>query len=319
MKPNEFSITRVYNAPVKIVWEAWTDLNQITQWWGPRGFTITTVSKDLRPGGCWIYTMHGPNGIDYPNKAVYHEVQHLSLLVYDHGGNDNQPPLFRVTAKFSEHNGKTTFQMTMACDTEEKAIQIQKHIKIANGNTTWDRLGEFLENKINGKEKFFISRSFDTDIENMFELWTNPTHIQKWLSPTGTEMKYFRSDIRNGGSAFYSMYSNDFKLFGTCTYLEISRPTQLIYTQQFCDETEKTIRHPMAPTWPETMKTIITFATENGGKTRVTIEWEPYGNVNPTELKTFTDGRSGMTMGWTGSFDKLENFISENKKFGKQK
>src|SRR5690349_16904221 len=55
---NEITITRLYDAPVKLVWDAWTDLNHVAQWWGPRGFTITTHSKDLRPGGKWIYTMH---------------------------------------------------------------------------------------------------------------------------------------------------------------------------------------------------------------------------------------------------------------------
>ena len=45
------SITRVYDAPVEAVWDAWTDPEQVAQWWGPRGFTLTTHSKDLRPGG----------------------------------------------------------------------------------------------------------------------------------------------------------------------------------------------------------------------------------------------------------------------------
>ena len=52
-KPNEIRLTRVYDAPVKAVWDAWTDPQQVAQWWGPRGFTITTHSKDLRPGGHW--------------------------------------------------------------------------------------------------------------------------------------------------------------------------------------------------------------------------------------------------------------------------
>ena len=53
-KSNEIHITRVYDAPVEAVWDAWTDPEQVKQWWGPRGFTITTHSKDLRPGGMKI-------------------------------------------------------------------------------------------------------------------------------------------------------------------------------------------------------------------------------------------------------------------------
>ncbi len=70
-KSNEIRITRIYNAPVQAVWDAWTDPKQVAEWWGPRGFTITTHSKDLRPGGSWKYTMHGPDGVDYPNNTKY--------------------------------------------------------------------------------------------------------------------------------------------------------------------------------------------------------------------------------------------------------
>ena len=57
---NEIRIIRLYDAPVALVWDAWTDLQQVAQWWGPRGFTITTHQKDLRVGGSWEYAMHGP-------------------------------------------------------------------------------------------------------------------------------------------------------------------------------------------------------------------------------------------------------------------
>src|SRR5215510_7884765 len=106
-KPNEIQITRSYNAPLKAVWDAWVDPAQAAHWWGPRGFTITTHSKDLRPGGSWVYTMHGPDGTDYPNITQYLEVEKHSRLVYDHGGNADRPPLFRVTVQFSEAAGKT--------------------------------------------------------------------------------------------------------------------------------------------------------------------------------------------------------------------
>ncbi|MCC6952960.1 MAG: SRPBCC domain-containing protein, partial [Deltaproteobacteria bacterium] len=53
---NEIAITRMYDAAVEDVWDAWTDPAQVAQWWGPRGFSLTTHSKDLRPGGTWRYT-----------------------------------------------------------------------------------------------------------------------------------------------------------------------------------------------------------------------------------------------------------------------
>ena len=127
-KPNEITITRVYDAPVKAVWDAWTDPDQVGKWWGPRGFTITTHSKDLRVGGHWHYTMHGPDGTDYVNKTKYFEVEKHAKLVYDHGGNDERAPLFRVTVTFSENKGKTTQTMTMAFATAEKCEESKKFI-----------------------------------------------------------------------------------------------------------------------------------------------------------------------------------------------
>ncbi len=53
--PNELSITRVYDAPVKAVWDAWTDPKKAAKWWGPRGFTITTHSKELKPMFCLFH------------------------------------------------------------------------------------------------------------------------------------------------------------------------------------------------------------------------------------------------------------------------
>ena len=130
-KSNEIKITRIYDAPVKTVWAAWTDPKQVAQWWGPRGFTLTTHSKDLRTGGRWIFTMHGPDGVDYPNITQYLEVEKHSRLVYDHGGNDERSPLFRVTVQFTDLKGKTRMEMSMALPTPEAAEETRKFIKKA--------------------------------------------------------------------------------------------------------------------------------------------------------------------------------------------
>lgn len=309
-KTNEIKIIRVYDAPVKTVWEAWTDPKQVAQWWGPRGFTLTHHSKDLRPGGTWNYTMHGPDGVDYPNSTLYHEVEEYSKLVYDHGANDEQPPMFRVTALFSEKNGKTTLNMTMILPTPEAAEETAKFIKKANGNSTWDRLAEYLEKQSNGKEKFVINRTFDAPIDLIFKMWTDPEHFSKWLAPKGFDMEFIKAEIKPGGSSLFCMKAaNDFKMYGRADYLEIEKPYCIVYRQQFCDENEKILRHPMSQTWPETMLTIVTLTEEEPGRIRVTINWEPYGKTTEEELDTFIKGRSGMTQGWTGSFDKLEEYL----------
>jgi len=307
---SELHIIRIYEAAIEDVWDAWTDPEQAAQWWGPRGFTLTTHSKDLRPGGHWAYTMHGPDGTDYPNKAIYHEVELRRKLVYDHGGNDDRPPLFRVTVLFADLGGKTKMDMTMALPTPEAAEEARKFVKKAGGDATWDRLAEYLEHESSGKEKFVINRSFDAPLDVMFQMWTDPNHFAMWLAPTGFTMQFIRSDIRPGGSTFYFLSNESgMKMYGRAEYLSIEKPNRLTYTQQFCDENEKLSRHPMSSTWPATMLTIVELTAEGPDRTRVTVTWEPHGAFTPEELETFIKARAGMTQGWTESFDKLESYL----------
>lgn len=312
--PNEIHIVRLYDAPVEAVWDAWADPVQAAKWWGPRGFSLTTHSKDLKVGGHWHYTMHGPDGVDYPNKTKYFEVEPYARLVYDHGASDDQPAMFRVTVQFSEADGKTKMEMTMGLPTPEAAAEAKKFIKKAGGNSTWDRLAEYLTQQASGKEQFVINRSFDTSIEVMYEMWTNSKHFAKWMGPTGSSLEFLRCDVRPGGTAVYCMDTGSgVKMYGRVHYLEMQKPKRLVYTQQFVDKDENISRHPMAPNWPETMLTTVTFADEDEGKTRVTLVWEPYGKVSAEELQAFVEGRGGMTGGWTGSFDKLEEYVTGQK------
>jgi uncharacterized protein YndB with AHSA1/START domain len=304
---NEIRITRIYEAPVALVWDAWTDLAQVAQWWGPRGFTITTSSKDLRPGGTWVYTMHGPDGKDWPNFTRYHVVEKHTRLVYDHGASSaDTKPMFHVTVDFRDLGGKTELDMRMTLATAEEANQTRAIIKAHGGNSTWDRLAEYLEKETSAKEIFVINRSFKTSIDTMFDMWTKPEHFAKWLPPTGFTMEFRRIDIRNGGDGFYAMTNGQFTMYGRVEYIEVRRPDRLQYTQCFTDAEENISRHPGAPTWPEKMLTTVSLTEEGPAQTRVTVRWEVYGAATADEVAAFVEARAGMTMGWTGSFDKLE-------------
>lgn len=307
----ELRLTRLYDAPVSAVWDAWTDPAQVAQWWGPRGFTLTTHSKDLRVGGTWVYTMHGPDGTDYPNLTVYHEVEPHRRLVYDHGASEGRPPLFRVTVTFTEVRGKTRMDMTMTLPSPEAAAETAAFIKKAGGNATWDRLAEHLAERLAGKQRFVINRVFDAPIAVVYRMWTDPEHLARWVPPTGTTMKFLRADIRVGGST-HACITDGGKLtmYSRAEYLELTPPHRIVYTQQFVDERGAVSRHPLAPTWPETMLTVVTLTEEGDDRTRVTITWEPYGAATDAEVATFVQGRGGMTMGWTGSFDKLEALLA---------
>ncbi len=237
-------VVRVYDAPVSAVWDAWTDPAQLAQWWGPRGFTITTHSKDLRPGGTWRYTMHGPDGTDYPNVTLYHEVERHAKLVYDHGGTDDSPPLFRVKALFAAQGKGTRMELTFAFETPEKAAETLAFIKTVGGFSTWDRLAEYLVKRSANREVFVIAREFDAPIDRVFEMWTDPKHLARWLPSCGAApMEFLSCEIRVGGGSRYAMtLPTGHKMYGRSSYLEITPPERIVYTQQFCDAEGRTAR-----------------------------------------------------------------------------
>ena len=309
IESNEIRLTRVYDAPVRVVWDAWTINEQVEKWWGPRGFTLTTHSKDLRVGGTWRYTMHGPDGTNYPNLTKYYVVEPYQKLVYDHGATDETPPLFRVTVTFRESNGKTILEMTSTLPTPEAARKIAKFIKQAGGDATWDRLAEYVEDLTNSKKTFVINRSFNAPIATVFAMWTNPAHLEKWLPPTGSTLRFIRSEIAVGKSTFFVISGEHGTMHVHTKYLTIEPNEKIVYLQQFTDSEEKLAPAPGAPEWPATLKNTVLFTAEANNGTRVTVTTEPFDSATPGELAAFIAERSGMTLGWSGSFDALENLL----------
>ncbi|MBZ5674165.1 MAG: SRPBCC family protein [Acidobacteriia bacterium] len=143
----EIVISRVFDAPRDLVFQAWTDPKHVGSWWGPTGFTTTTHEIDVRPGGVWRFIMHGPDGTDYPNKIVYLEIAKPALLVYDHG--DEGQRSFRVTVTFAEESGKTRLTMrSLFATAAEREMVVTKYHAIEGGNQTLDRFGEHLAKTI---------------------------------------------------------------------------------------------------------------------------------------------------------------------------
>jgi uncharacterized protein YndB with AHSA1/START domain len=308
---NDIRIIRIYDATVAQVWAAWTDLAQVAQWWGPRGFTITTHGKELRPGGFWEYTMHGPDGTDWPNFTRYHEVEPHARLVYDHGASSaDAEPRFRVTATFRDVGGKTELDMCMTLASPEAAQQTREFIKAAGGNSTWDRLAEYLEQRASSNEIFVITRSFAAPRATVFDMWTSPEYLAAWLPPAGFAMAFQEADICTGGRSRFSLTNGEVTMFIRHEYLEVRRPDGLAYTQTFIDAHGVAARQPGAPTWPEHTLVAVTFADEGPDDTRVTVRFDVSGEVTSEELATFVGERAGMTQGWSGSFDALDGLLT---------
>jgi uncharacterized protein YndB with AHSA1/START domain len=143
----EIVTTRIFDAPRELVWKAWTDPKRVAQWWGPNGFTNTVHQMDVKPGGVWQLTMHGPDGVDYPNKIIFTEVAEPERLAYVHGGNvEGGAGQFHVTVTFDDLGGKTKLTMRMLFDTTADYDTAVKTFGAIEGNKqTLARLAEHLE------------------------------------------------------------------------------------------------------------------------------------------------------------------------------
>lgn len=141
----EIVLTREFDAPRELVWQAWTDPEHMPRWFGPNGFTTTLLSMDVRPGGVSRYTMHGPDGTDYPNRVVYQEVVRPERLVYllDDDADDGSDA-FHVTVTFEEVNGRTRLTQRMLFATAEQREGVVSFGAIELGQQTMERLAAYL-------------------------------------------------------------------------------------------------------------------------------------------------------------------------------
>src|SRR5262245_24625463 len=71
---SEFVITRAFDAPRELVWQAWTEPKHMAAWFGPETFTIPVCEMNVRPGGAWRLVMRGPDGSAYPLSGIYREI-----------------------------------------------------------------------------------------------------------------------------------------------------------------------------------------------------------------------------------------------------
>ena len=100
------STERVFSASPHKVFAAFEQPDQLARWWGPKDFTNTFERFEFKPGGRWVFVMHGPNGNDYPNESVFREIQPDTKLVVEHV----VQPWFRLTVTLTARGDQTHLQ-----------------------------------------------------------------------------------------------------------------------------------------------------------------------------------------------------------------
>lgn len=143
LSKRSLSVTRMFNAPVNLLWQVLTTAEYIKDWWGPDGFTNTIRIMEVDEGGKWEFTMHGPDGTNYETVFIYREIVPFKKLVMDH----LEDPKFSITIHLFEAGEKTRmeWQNTFATvDSFKLAVETFKADEGLKQNI--DRLAAYIDN-----------------------------------------------------------------------------------------------------------------------------------------------------------------------------
>ena len=110
---NWLKMSRTFDAPRELVFNAWIDGKQMAKWFGPKGFTTEITKHEAKPGGLSLIVMRGPDGTEYPGKAIFREIQKPQRLVLtSYALKDGKEVLETlVTVTFEEKSSKTTMNV----------------------------------------------------------------------------------------------------------------------------------------------------------------------------------------------------------------
>ncbi len=222
----EIVATRVFDAPRELVVRAWTDPKALVKWWGPNGFTTTSLDFDLRPGGIWRLVMHGPDGTDYPGEFQFVEIAGPDRLVLDHVS----LPKFRLTICFEDLNGKTKITFRQLFDTPQTYRSV-KHLALPGNEQLLDKFAVELSAVGAGSHEMLMSRVVAAPRELVWKAWTDPAHLAKWWGPRGFSSPRCEVDLRVGGKLHIDMQRPDGTLHPMIgEFLEVVPPERLVFT-----------------------------------------------------------------------------------------
>ncbi|HVV63042.1 MAG TPA: SRPBCC domain-containing protein [Pseudolabrys sp.] len=160
-------------------------------------------------------------------------------------------------------------------------------------------------------KEFVISRVFDAPHDLVWKAFSDQECMKEWWGPKGFTVFSSKMDFRPGGTYLYGMKAPDgTPMWGKFTYREIVAPEKIVAVNNFSDEAGGVTRHPMAPTWPLKMLTILTFEEQPGGKTKFTVHWSTH-EANEEEQKTFDSSHDSMRQGWSGTMERLEAYLAK--------
>lgn len=141
----EIVIDRLISAPRALVFEAFTEVRHLSQWWGPEGFTTTTRAFEFRVGGAWDFVMHGPDGTDYQDWITWTQILPAERIEMLHGEFRGDPNAFESVITFADEDSATRIQMrTLFPSKELRDEAVEKFHAIEGGQQTLSSLDAYV-------------------------------------------------------------------------------------------------------------------------------------------------------------------------------
>ncbi|HEY4112626.1 MAG TPA: SRPBCC family protein [Rhizomicrobium sp.] len=314
----EVKILRTFNAPLKLVWAAWTEPAHIAQWWGPRGFSNPVCEWEARPGGKLHVVMRANDEIakmiaraHHPMTGEFTEVVPMQRLAFvSTAVDDAGKPLLEslTTVRFAERDGKTE----MVLHAQAKGLVAIAEQMLQGMEAGWtqsiDKLEDMLDDE-QGTPVFTITRMFAAPRDRVWRAYSELDALSKWWGPAGFTWLHGTLDFRPGGVFHYGMRSpNGQEMWGKFVYSEVVKPERIVFTNSFSDKDGNTVRAPFAEDWPLEVLNVVTIA-EMPGRTALMLRGTPY-NATEAEKKWFAAMKPSMDQGFKGTLDQLEGFLA---------
>ena len=141
----EIVITRVIGAAREVVFEAFTEVRHLSQWWGPEGFTTTTRAFEFRVGGEWDFVMHGPDGTDYQEWITWTEIVRPERIALLHGESRADPNAFESVLTFVPDGAATRVEMRTVFPTSELRDEaVETYHAVEGGRETLGHLAAYV-------------------------------------------------------------------------------------------------------------------------------------------------------------------------------
>jgi len=141
----EIVMTREFDAPRELVFEAHSSCEHMSRWWGPRKYEFASCEIDFRPGGKWRVVHRGPDGEEYAFYGEYREILRPERIVWTFEFEGFPGSVSVETMTLEEHDGKTTFTATSVYDTVEQRDQMLQSGMEEGATESMERLDEYLE------------------------------------------------------------------------------------------------------------------------------------------------------------------------------